>query len=398
MMVRPELNQELLGNVFESMGGAVVTTDLAGNISFFNQTAEVLTSYSQAEALHKPLPEIVHLQNPNPAEGTSHLLSQVLVTGQAMELTRDTSLVGGDENRHYIIGSLAPIKDAAGNLQGTILVFHNISHLKQTQEALEKANTELTSRLQSQDNVLQKAEAALISSMQKEHEQLELKSRFISTISHEFRSPLTTITITSDLLLSFGDQLTPEESVLYMEKIQSDVGVMTKMLDELVMLEKIETGKYPLNITGFDLAHLTRTVLSEYQASLSSNHRLYLECLEGPFTLQADSRLIRQAISHLVSNAIKFSPDGGKIGVILKRRHNSLQLSITDPGIGVLAKDMDHLYDVFYRGQNVGSIPGTGLGLALVKKFLSLHKGSIVLKSCIGGGTTFNMTIPVAAG
>ena len=240
------------------------------------------------------------------------------------------------------------------------------------------------------------AESEINKSLAKEKELNELKSRFISIASHEFRTPLTTIMSASELLKYYSGRFTHEKSLSYLDRIQSCVYQMNGLLNDVLMLSKSEAGKLNFNPASFDLFNFCAQIIEEMQLSDSNQHTITfinnsaeLGDSQGRLIVCMDEKLLRHILSNLLSNAIKYSPEGSAVYFSLKIEDELAVFEVQDSGIGIPAEDQIHLFESFHRARNVGKIPGTGLGLAIVKNYVDIHGGTIDVESEVDKGTRF---------
>lgn len=242
------------------------------------------------------------------------------------------------------------------------------------------------------------AEFAIQQALVKEREVNELKTHFVSIVSHEFRNPLSSIQFYLDLL-SREDRDTPaEKKDLYLQRAKESVERMRQLLDEVLVVEEAETGKLEFTPAPMNLIWFCRNLVDEMQSGMNSRHAIHLDCLgsqsDEPF-YSLDIKLLRHILGNLLSNAIKYSPQGSDISFDLICNPEAVTFRIADQGIGVLPDDRSRLFDRFQRGANVGNIPGTGLGLAIVKQCVETHQGTIQIHSKLGQGTVFEVTLPI---
>jgi PAS domain S-box-containing protein len=240
-----------------------------------------------------------------------------------------------------------------------------------------------------------RAEAEIREALAKEKELSELKSRFVSMTSHEFRTPLSVITLSSGLLESYSYKWTEDKKRQHFQRIQTSVQRMTRLLDDILFIAREEAGKLELKPTKLNLSQFCSDLVEEMQLSTGTQHTLIFlsrgQCTE----VWMDEKLLRQILSNLLSNAIKYSPHGGNIDFELSCQAGEAIFQIKDTGIGVPVEDQQHLFESFHRASNVGTISGTGLGLAIVKKSVDLHHGTITLTSKVGVGTVFTVSLPL---
>lgn len=237
-------------------------------------------------------------------------------------------------------------------------------------------------------------EALLQAALAQEKQLSELKSHFMTLMNHEFRTPLAVILTSSDLLERYRDRITEEQRVKHFNLIHDQVNHLARVLDDILTISRAETAGLKLETTRIDLEKICNLAIEDLQPILSE-HKLVFSAPNGCKVALFDPKLIRQAITKLISNAAKFSPAGSSIEVDLICREQDALIRVQDHGIGIPAEDQAHLFNVFYRAQNVDERPGVGLGLAIVKHAAHLHGGSIAVESTVGVGTTFTLTLPL---
>ncbi len=237
------------------------------------------------------------------------------------------------------------------------------------------------------------AEAEIQTALVKEKELSELKSRFISTASHEFRTPLSIILMSARLLEQFSQQASESQKTLYFERIKNATKRMNNLLDDVLLVGKSESGKAVINGAYINLTKFCQELVEEMQMSVGSKHTINFVS-QGNDNAYLDEKLLHHILSNLLSNAIKYSPQGGEVSFKLLGEPNQVTLEIMDCGIGIPPNDIEQLFGFFHRGSNVKSIPGTGLGLSIVKQYVDLHGGTITVNSEVGIGTTFIVVLP----
>lgn len=245
---------------------------------------------------------------------------------------------------------------------------------------------DITERKQMENNLRQ--------ALEKEKELNELKTRFVSMVSHEFRTPLTVIQTSAGLLDRYSNRLTEEKKSEQLGKIRAQIKRLTEMLDDILTLSRAETVGLEFAPVETDLVEFCRDIISDI-AFTDKAHNIRFAVVRNSPKAFIDSKLMRQAIMNLLSNAIKYSPPGTTIHVGLFGGKQAAMIQIRDEGIGIPEEDQKHLFDLFHRARNVGNIVGTGLGLAIVKRAVQAHSGRITFDSKVGVGTTFTVTIPI---
>lgn len=238
-----------------------------------------------------------------------------------------------------------------------------------------------------------RAESDIRTALERERELNEMKTRFVSMTSHEFRTPLTTILSSAELLEHYSDQWDTPKRFKYLRKIAVAAVHMTDLLNDVLLINKAAAGKIDCNPQPLVLNEFCQELIEELQITTES-HRLELRSQLPDIAHSLDRKLMRHILSNLLSNAINYSPKGGDIMVHLDQVADSLRLQVQDHGIGIPESARATIFESFVRGNNVGTISGTGLGLAILKKSVECHQGEITFESVEGEGTTFSISIP----
>ncbi len=242
---------------------------------------------------------------------------------------------------------------------------------------------------------LKQAEADIRKALEREKELSELRSSFVSLVSHEFRTPLTTIQSSNEILERYGHRLTEEKKLTHHRRILNAVGRMTELLDDILIIGQAEAGKLRFAPAPIDLVAFCHDIIESMQISAAPEHQLTFVAHGDCTDAQMDEKLLGHIVTNLLSNAIKYSPKGGIVQFDLVGDQTLAVLSIRDTGIGIPPEDLEELFEAFGRASNVGTIQGTGLGLAIVKNCVDLHGGQITVDSVVGQGTTFTVTLPL---
>ena len=240
-----------------------------------------------------------------------------------------------------------------------------------------------------------RAEVELLAAVQREKELSEMKSKFVSTASHEFRTPLATMLSSAELLEHYSESLSPAEKVNLLQTIQGGAKRMSEMIDDVLTLGRAESGVLKLNLGPTNLRELCASVVSEFRIAQGKEHVITLDDRFDRVEATMDERLLRHILNNLLSNAVKYSPPGSEVTLSLARREEQAAIEIQDRGIGIPLEDQPRMFESFHRASNVENRPGTGLGLAIVKKAVELHGGEISLSSAVGSGTRFTVMLPL---
>lgn len=237
------------------------------------------------------------------------------------------------------------------------------------------------------------AEAAIRVALEKERELTEIKSRFWSMVIHEFRNPLTSILSTAQLLQLNDPRLTPERKHEYLSMIEHSVRVMNDLMSDTLSIARAECSDIKFNPEPLHVEDFCHRLVEEIQFSVGASHDIRLNLQGNCQEFYLDQKLLWHILNNLLSNAIKYSPKNSVVSLDVICTEEGVTFKIIDAGIGIPEADQARLFQPFHRAGNVGSIPGTGLGLTLVKKCLDLHNGYIHVSSRVNQGTTFTVNL-----
>ena len=242
---------------------------------------------------------------------------------------------------------------------------------------------------------LKAAREKLNRALVKEKELNEIKSSFISKVSHDFRNPLNSISGMAQILEAYGDKLTPEKKAEVLQQLRRNVTKMTNLLDDVLLISQKEMGKLQSNRSLLKLETFCQGVVSEIQAAFSNKQTINFVYRAERAEFNLDDKLLNYILTNLLSNACKYSPQDSIVDFEIYSHDSELTLTIADRGIGIPSEDIPHLFDAFYRASNSQGYQGTGLGLAIAKEYVELHQGTISIESELEVGTTFIVKIPV---
>lgn len=299
-------------------------------------------------------------------------------------------------------GTEFPVEVSLGNYdnngdKNVIAFVSDISIRKKAEEEIEKLNDDLegaieqrTKELTDAMHQLEKSKEELSISLAKEKELSELKSRFVSMASHEFRTPLSTVLSSSFLIekyITTDDQPTREK---HLQRIVSSVNMLTDILNDFLSVGRIEEGKIQVRISEFNVEDHINSIASEIKNNLKKGQVIEYEH-KGDDIVFMDPSLFKHIIMNLVSNASKFSPEYSPIEMQTNSNKNQLILTVKDCGMGITKEDQKHLMERFFRGANAGNIQGTGLGLHIIAKYAELMNGEVSCQSELEKGTEFKI-------
>ena len=241
---------------------------------------------------------------------------------------------------------------------------------------------------------LQAVQAELDKTLAEEQELNQLKSRFVSIVSHEFRNPLNSISGMAQILEAYGDNLSADKKEQVLQQLRRNVTKMTELLDDVLVISRQDMGKMQFNPAPLELRTFCRGLISEIQTIYNNKQSVNFICPELAEQFNLDRRLLHHILTNLLSNACKYSPQDSVIDFeVCSLSSEAVLFTIRDRGIGIPAEDIPNLFEPFYRASNSEGIQGTGLGLAIVKQYIELHQGEIAVESELEAGTTLKITI-----
>ena len=240
-----------------------------------------------------------------------------------------------------------------------------------------------------------KAETELLKTLAREKELGQLKSNFVSMVSHEFRTPLGVIMSSAEILDSYLDQLDPEERREQLQSIQKNSRRMANLMEEVLLLGMVEAGKMEFKPAELDLNLFCRRIVDELQSGMNNKCPVAISISADATQAFADERLLQHVFTNLLSNAAKFSPENSPVHFDIERDGRDAICRIRDRGMGIPEPDLERMFSAFHRGRNVGQVPGTGLGLTIVKRCVELHRGRIRIESTVDNGTTVTLRLPM---
>jgi hypothetical protein len=401
--------EQWLATTLKSIGDAVITTDSQGSITFMNPVAEALTSWKQEEVLGSNLAQVFQTINEKTREVVENPAVVALREGVTVGLENHTLLITKEGNEIPIDDSAAPIKNDVGNILGAVLVFHDVTEQQQIKAILERTNEELEIRVAESTAQLRQAneqlraeiaqrkhlESELLLALEKERELNELKSRIVATVSHEYRTPLTTILSSTEMLQQYGSRWTEDRKQKHFQRIQASVKYLTKLVNDVLFVNQAEAESLEFNPVPLDVEQVASGLVEEFHLQAVGQHTINFECQGVSTNPLLDERLIESMLRNLLSNAIKYSPQGSQVLFELVFERDAVVFRVSDQGIGIPSADQTKLFNAFFRGSNVGTTAGVGLGLLIVKECVDLHGGEILVESEVGVGTKFTVTLPL---
>lgn len=399
-------DKSFINAIFNSSAEAILVVSVDGKILDNNKKADELFAYHPEEMKGLPLEKLIPNRYRKIHSGHMHWYQG---NPKQRSMAEGSQLFALRKNgtEFQIKVSLSPIKDDEELLFIVALVL-DITEQEKAKEELKRANEELESNVEArtkelQDLVLQleeknielnKTQEEVTNSLNKEKQLNELKSRFVSTASHEFRTPLSTVLSSVSLLERYNEAEQKDKRLKHIEKIKNSVLNLNSILDEFLSLDRIEEGKINLNLTALDIKELSEEILDQFSELLKKGQHIQYKH-EGNRIIISDVNALRHIIINILSNALKYSKENSEVIFTTAVDQNSFVINITDSGIGIPEDEQDNMFEKFFRAKNVTNIQGTGLGLHIVKRFVDLLDGEIDLKSEYEKGTAVTVKLPL---
>ena len=258
---------------------------------------------------------------------------------------------------------------------------------------LEQKVAERTHALMNTLEQLEQRKDELAKALTAEQELGELKSRFVSMASHEFRTPLTAVLTSASLIEKYPGTEQQDKRMRHLVRIRQSVNHLNDILEEFLSVGRIEEGKVLACPAPVSLNMLLPDTVADVQGLLKPGQTI-VEEVSGPDTIWLDPSLLRKILVNLLSNALKYSGQNSVVRMRAVCADGQLILTVQDHGVGISVEDQEHLFERFFRARNVTTVPGTGLGLYIIGRYLELMNGTIALHSTLGVGTTVTITIP----
>jgi PAS domain S-box-containing protein len=359
-------------SLLDQVSDAIISTDSEYRIQSWNRAAELMYGWRESEVLGRTAAEILI---PTYLDQTRSEVLQAFQTdgvwqGRVIQKRKDgTELV--------VQASVRALTDASGNFTGGVTV-----------------NRDLTQILEFEAQALEQQKLQL--ALQHEVELRQFRSQFMAMVSHEFRTPLTTIAMAVSNLELYSSRISEEAKHDKFALIQAQITHLTAMLSDISFLLKHDNAQLESKLQSLDFVLFCSRLVQEAQLRAQATHQLCFESQVPTLEIRGDEMLLRQALSNLLENAVKYSPEGGEIKVSLRLQGEAARLEVQDNGIGIPESSLPQIFDPFYRADNVNEISGTGLGLAVTKRAVVMHGGEIQVRSTPGKGTIFSIDLPIS--
>ena len=414
--------------IFRTAIDAIFTIDERGVVEQMNPAAEKLFGYDASEVLGNNISML--MPNPYQHEHDGYL-KRYIETRQPRIIGIGREVIGLRKDGSQMPLRLAVSETMLGDRRIFTGILHDLTNMKEAEAEIRKLNEDLerqNDRLEHKVNqrteelseavnrllslnqqlereaeerraaevALRKSEAELLNALKKEKQLNELKSRFVSMASHEFRTPLSTVLSSADLAEAYtgGEESQQAKRSRHLQRIKTAVGTLTSILNDFLSLSKLEEDKVQSQAVTFTLKHFCDEVVDEMHGLMKPGQTIIQEHENCEAEVCLDKQILKNIIYNLVSNACKYSDAGKPIVCRLRVDEMMLHVEVEDQGIGIPEEDQPHMFERFYRANNVENIQGTGLGLNIVKRYLDLLGGDISFTSKPSQGTVFRINIP----
>jgi PAS domain S-box-containing protein len=399
-------SKEGLEALFEFATEGILVANSKGDIIKTNPATERMFGYAKNELLGKKIEVLVPVRHVHNHQG----YREKYITNphaRSMGTSMDLHAKRKDGSEFPVEISLSPFTASDGQFVIAFIVDITIrkkaeAAITQQKKELEQLNSNLEKRVRERTMILEEAIAELNrtkedlnNALHKEKELNDLKSRFVSMASHEFRTPLATILSSLSLATKYSEKGDKENQVKHIHRIKSSIGNLTDILNDFLSISKFEEGKISASFEKFNIEEFTSDVLKEMQSIAKEGQKINF-IHAGNSQVISDKKFLKHILFNLLSNAIKFSSEGKTIELKTEANNSQFTLSVKDSGIGISEEDQKHLFERFFRAHNATNIQGTGLGLNIVSKYVEMLDGTIRFKSTLENGTTFTITFPNA--
>jgi len=362
-------------NLIEKANAIIVGVDTSGYITDWNDHCNKVTGFDKSEVYGQKLTEKLLQEAEQPVFDIllARILNKELVSNYELAVSTKAG-----ESVMFLL-SATPRTTPNGKIIGVMFVGHDVTELAGYRRSLEKKVEERTRELK---RVLNKEKAVV-----------EMKNRFVSIASHEFRTPLSSIQFEADFIRKHK-KISHDDLIKRLIGIEKQVGHMNTLLDDVLTYGRSESGKIQLMISMIEVLDFTNKIVKDVSQSTKNTHAIHATFHQLPQEIATDEKLLRNIVINLLTNAIKFSPGHKNVYLTMTGLKGQILITVRDEGIGIPAHEVDKIFEPFIRGRAASAIQGTGLGLSIAKKGVELLGGTISVESQEGKGALFTVAIP----
>lgn len=391
---------KLLHAIFDNAIDGIITINSRGIIETINPAALKLFGYTTAEVVGRNISMLMPEPDKSAHDG---YLERHHRTGEKRIIGIGREVVGLRKDR-----STFPFRLAVSEVKYEDRIIyngfiHDLTKEKEAEDRLRRYTNDLelkvkdrTKNLEHLIVELKQAKEDASNSLEKEKELNQLKTRFVSMASHEFRTPLSSIQLSASLVEKYLEKADPSGILKHTGKIKNSVGHLTGILNDFLSLEKLEAGKTEVVLQDFDIVKFSEDLVEEMQLIAKKDQHIVYQHTGDTGHVHLDPALLKNAAINLVSNAIKYSGENTFIEFNTEVTETEVQITVKDNGIGIPLEEQKRLFEPFFRAHNTGSIPGTGLGLNIVKRYIELMGGEVIWQSTQHKGTTISLIFKTA--
>lgn len=386
---------KLLHAIIETAIDGIITIDYRGIVESMNPAALKLFGYEEHEVKGKNISVLM----PEPYKSAHDgYMQRYQTTGEKRIIGIGREVLGLRKDKTTFPFRLAVSEVEYEDRKIYTGFVHDLSKEKEAEENLKKYTEELeekvkdrTQNLQHLIAELEKARDEASHSLEKEKELNQLKTRFVSMASHEFRTPLSSVQLSASLIEKYLQKQDSNNILKHTGKIKNSVGHLTGILNDFLSLEKLEAGKTEIQFQEIDLVKFSEDIIEEMQLIAKQNQHIVFQHTGTTSNIVLDPALLKSSAINLVSNAIKYSGENTFIEFNTEVTDKEICITVKDNGIGIPLEEQKNLFEPFFRAHNTGNIPGTGLGLNIVKRYVEMMGGEVICQSAQNKGTTISL-------
>lgn len=350
--------------VVNTIKEVIFQTDTEGNWTFLNPAWTEITGFMVDESLKTNFLEYTYEAD----RETNRQSFQTLISGQSEYSRHEIRYITKSGSYCWVEVYARLLHDESGEIIGTSGTLNDITARKTSEEETRRA-------------------------LKREMELNELKSKLVSIVSHEFRTPLAAILSSSELLQNYWDKWTLEKRSSLLQKIKKSIHNLIELLNDVTEVGRYDTGRIVLQYEQLDINGIVEELMEESLSGFPSPPRIFFQPIE-PLFFKSDKKLFRQILSNLLSNAVKYTPPDKSVTISIEYAARTLIITVADEGIGIPEDEQKELFEPFMRARNAEGIQGTGLGMVILKRAIDLCNGTITFESTIDVGSTFTVTLP----